>query len=111
MADDWPQDVELSAVLHRLPPTQYKVRVPPPIVVRLDQLLQALWERVEDYTDVSHGELLAALIHDTREDELAPKVAAYKQAKVHETLLGATEQAGSYPLPERRVGRPPRPKA
>jgi hypothetical protein len=104
----WPEHVELSAHLRSLEKAQMKPRVPPPIIVRVDQLVRLLMERVRALGDVSRDELIAALIHTTepQTDDLLRRVLAYREADVHHTLLDTKKTRGIYTMPPREQGRP-----
>jgi hypothetical protein len=78
------------------------------VVVRLDQLLHVLLDKARELGDVTHGELVAALIHTAPTDvaDLSTRVTTYRWAKVHSTLLDAKRRTGSYRMPPRKIGRP-----
>ena len=108
MSDVWPSEVELSDYVRDLATYQMRCLVPPPVAVRVDQLVADLMRRVRDLGDVSHGELVAALIQTAAPDDLDAKVLAYRNARVHEALLDASATTGLHPIPAKKLGRPKR---
>src|SRR5437667_4636526 len=108
MTEKWPPDVDLSRYVRDVDTYPMKSLVPPPIAIRVDQLVDALMQNVRDLGDVSQSELVAALIQtaDTDPARLAESVLVYRNARVYETLVDAKTKTGLHPLPPRRVGRP-----
>jgi hypothetical protein len=97
---EWPDNVELSAFLADLDVVQFKLRVPPPIVVLVDDLLRQVPRRVGVK---NASELIAALLLKARacgSETLGEAVGDYRECRVHDGLP-TDETTGTYSMPAR----------
>lgn len=98
LVDIW--TVDRSDRVKNLPAGTVVGKVPTPIIVRAEQLCDALDEAGEHRPDRQF--LVAALIATTEPDveDLAARLRRYRLIKVHEVLVGETESDGSITLPK-----------
>lgn len=99
--DIW--EVDLAARVRDLPSIQVLAKVPTPIVVRAEELCDALDDAGEARPD--RLLLVAALVYAAQPnvDDLMAKLKAYRLANVHEVILEKTKTEGRI-----RLKKPPR---
>lgn len=92
------------------PTVALNVPVPHPVKARLEALTALLPGPMRELGDVTETELVAVLIDtaDANQEQLANRVAAYRHAKVHETLM-TTKTDGTVHLAHPRRGRRKKP--
>ena len=102
LPDPW--TVDRAARLKDLVPIQTGTKLPTPIIVRAEQLLDALDAAGEHRPDRQF--LIAAMILTTEPDseDLAARLRAYRLARVHEALIGETETQGEIKLTKQPRG-------
>jgi hypothetical protein len=83
------------------------VRLPPPVDVRLDDLVEILQTRVRA---VGRGDVAAALIHAASEDadNLYALYRKYQADPVYTTLISVKKTEGRHKLPAKTRGPRPR---
>jgi len=99
VVDAW--TVDRSERVQDLPASVQVGKAPTPIVVRAEQLCDALDEAGEHRPDRQF--LIAALIATTDPDaeDLAARLRRYRLIRVHEVVIGDEETEGEVQLPRR----------
>jgi hypothetical protein len=95
-----PWQVDLAARVQDLPLVQTGIKLPSPVIVRVEKFLDVLDAAGEHRPDRQF--LIAALLYATAPDaeSLASHLRAYRLARVHEVLIGETRTSGSMKLPK-----------
>jgi len=93
-----PWQVDLAARVQDLSPFQTGVKLPTPVIVRVEELLVALDAAGEHRPDRQF--LIAALLCQTTPDAkaLADCLRTYRLAEVHDVLIGETRTSGQVTL-------------
>lgn len=97
LVDVW--TVDRSARVQDLPAGTQVGKVPTPVIVRAEQLCDVLDAAGEHRPDRQF--LIAALVATAEPDpeDLTARLRGYRLAKVHEVLIGETENEGEINLP------------